>query len=395
CALEVTVRDTGTGIDVRHQAQMFTPFIQEDLSTTRRFGGTGLGLAISRQLAEIMGGIIDFNSVKGVGSCFSLRLALPTGQRVPPELHPAAKVPLSLLVTDDEPINRKVIGEMLKALGHRVTLAESGYAALDRLREERFDAVLMDLRMPDMDGVEIIRRLRNLESPNGTIPVLVVTADVTLEAIDRSHAVGANRVLGKPLLMTDLQQTLTELQHGTAALPQPVPAALPPLEPEPLLISPKALQALIAAMGHEALLGLVGKFQEQVDELASGLATAQREGLGQKLKDLAHGIQGNAAFLGMPGVKLLAHQIEQRGITREAAHTGLREDAELTTLIERFGPAVHHACTQARVTIGELPETPVSGLSLPKTSSGPILAPLPTCLAMGPLDFDGHGDGFP
>ncbi|MBF0127530.1 MAG: response regulator, partial [Magnetococcales bacterium] len=375
CALEVAVLDTGIGIDVSYHAQLFTPFIQEDFSTTRRFGGTGLGLAISRQLADIMGGTIEFNSVKGVGSRFSLRLALPIGQRVSTELHPGAKVTLSLLVVDDEPINRQIIGEMLKELGHLVTLAESGYAALDRLREGRFDAVLMDLRMPDMDGVETIRRLRNLESPNGTIPVLVLTADVTLEAIDRSHAAGANRVLGKPLLMTALQQALTELQHGTAAPPpQPVPAALPPLESEPLLISPEALQVLIAAMRREALLRLVGNFQEQADELASELATAQREGLVQELKDLAHRIKGIAAFLGMPGVKLLARQIEQRGMTGEAAHTGLREDAELTTLIENFGPAVRRACTQARVTIEELPE-PARESGPPRPSKATPLTP--------------------
>jgi len=219
--LAVSVRDTGVGIPVERLKDVFNSFEQADAGTTRRFGGTGLGLAISRRLAELMGGDLSVESVVGRGSTF--RLDLPVVVAIPAAAQPEreATEPLSLmgrsiLAADDHEVNRRILGLLLEPHGCRLTLVENGAEAVEAAELERFDAILMDMQMPVMDGLEASRRIR-LSGLNTDTPLIALTAnamDVHRAAWD---AAGVHAFLTKPIDPALLAQTLAE----ACAVPRP------------------------------------------------------------------------------------------------------------------------------------------------------------------------------
>jgi CheY-like chemotaxis protein len=212
--LAFSVSDTGIGIDEATRARLFQRFSQGDASTSRRYGGTGLGLEISRQLALLMGGDIEVHSEPGRGSRFTLRL--PLVEAAAPEPAPAGSTPgpaaaaprLRLLVAEDNEVNREVLAAMIGVLGHEVTFAADGQAALDAAREREFDLVLMDLHMPRMDGLDATRAIRALPGAAAAVPIVALTADAFEETRGRCAAAGMNGLLSKPVSMGELAQVL-------------------------------------------------------------------------------------------------------------------------------------------------------------------------------------------
>lgn len=189
--IEIVVRDTGIGIPAERIGAIFNPFEQADASTTRKFGGTGLGLAITMRLAELMGGNITVESTPGQGSRFAVTLSLERGQApaapadMPAQPADALAARLRALVVDDVATNRLVLQTLLTPLEVDVTCAGSGQEALDILESEYFDVILMDIQMPDMDGVQTTQQLRLREQQSGqdTTPVIAVTANVLPEQV--------------------------------------------------------------------------------------------------------------------------------------------------------------------------------------------------------------------
>lgn len=189
--IEIVVRDTGIGIPPERIEAIFNPFEQADASTTRKFGGTGLGLAITMRLAELMGGNIAVESTPGQGSRFTVTLSLERGQApaapadMPAQPADALAARLRALVVDDVATNRLVLQTLLTPLEVDVTCAGSGQEALDILESEHFDVILMDIQMPDMDGVQTTQQLRLREQRSGqdTTPVIAVTANVLPEQV--------------------------------------------------------------------------------------------------------------------------------------------------------------------------------------------------------------------
>lgn len=189
--IEIVVRDTGIGIPAERIGAIFNPFEQADASTTRKFGGTGLGLAITMRLAELMGGNITVESTPGQGSRFAVTLSLERGQApaapadMPAQPADALAARLRALVVDDVATNRLVLQTLLTPLEVDVTCAGSGQEALDILESEYFDVILMDIQMPDMDGVQTTQQLRLREQRSGqdTTPVIAVTANVLPEQV--------------------------------------------------------------------------------------------------------------------------------------------------------------------------------------------------------------------
>ncbi|MDY6923160.1 MAG: response regulator, partial [Pseudomonadota bacterium] len=212
--LLVAVSDTGCGIPADRLAQVFNSFEQADVGTTRRHGGTGLGLSISRKLAEIMGGSLSVASVEGQGSTFSL--SLPMTAIESPALRPERQVEVagslqgrSILAADDHEVNRRILALLLEPHGCRLTLVENGAEAVEAASLDRFDAVLMDMQMPVMDGLEATRRIR--QGPvNGDTPVIALTAN----ALDSHRAAwddaGVHAFLTKPIDPVLLARTLAE-----------------------------------------------------------------------------------------------------------------------------------------------------------------------------------------
>ncbi|MFN7781624.1 MAG: ATP-binding protein [Lysobacterales bacterium] len=199
----LSILDTGIGIDPQRLERIFEPFAQADASMTRRFGGTGLGTTIARQLVELMGGHIEVESAPGRGSCFRVLLPLRAGEApadVAQDSLPALPA-LDLLVVDDVAQNLELMQLVLGRMGHRVRTARNGEEALAALAGARFDAVLMDMHMPVLDGLAATVALRERERTQGVArtPVLALTASVLEEDRRAARAAGMDGFSVKPL----------------------------------------------------------------------------------------------------------------------------------------------------------------------------------------------------
>ncbi|MBL9074072.1 ATP-binding protein [Tabrizicola sp.] len=216
--LHFSVSDTGPGIASAALERIFDAFQQEDPQTARTHGGTGLGLTISRRLAELMGGTLSVASQRGQGATFTLRLPFARGAALPVDgSQPVPDLPpLSVLVVEDHPVNQEVASGFLAGLGHRATIAATGEAALDLLGSQTFDAVLMDVSLPGISGIETTRRLRGLPGL-AHLPVIGVSAHAQPRDRDACLAAGMDAVVAKPLTPEALAETLARLSGAGIA----------------------------------------------------------------------------------------------------------------------------------------------------------------------------------
>lgn len=213
CRLHFSVRDTGIGIPQDRMDKLFQSFSQVDMSTTRKYGGTGLGLAISKRLTEIMDGEIWAESEVGKGSTFHFTLpvdvsldSLPRPKVATPQPKVNAHTNIRILMAEDNAVNQKVILQMLKKLGYRADVAADGIEALKALEIRPYDLVLMDIQMPEMDGIEATKDIRQ-RWPNG--PMIVALTAYALEG-DRERCLeaGMDGYIAKPVKMDDLRAAL-------------------------------------------------------------------------------------------------------------------------------------------------------------------------------------------
>ncbi len=209
--VEFLVRDTGAGIPAQKLAAIFEPFTQADSASSRRKGGTGLGLTISRRLAEMMGGHIEVQSEAGQGSAFFLFIPLEDasapGLSVPSEQPAlldagfALRHPLRVMVVEDDRVNLKLILTMVCKLGYEPLMALNGLEAVEVFQRERPDCILMDVQMPEMDGIEATRKIRELEQELGLSQAYIsaLTANIVPEDQRRCFEAGINFYLNKPV----------------------------------------------------------------------------------------------------------------------------------------------------------------------------------------------------
>ena len=263
--LRFDVSDTGIGIDPSVQETLFSSFTQADNTISRRYGGTGLGLAITRHLCDLMQGDVSVESWPGQGSTFTVRLPMRAA-RPGEAAQQAAEAPsvgqapsAHILVAEDNEVNQLVIGAMLSTLGHSFEVAGDGAAAIKALRAGRFDLILMDVHMPEMDGVTAAQWIRASDMAQRDIPIVALTADALEGHRERYLAAGMTDYVTKPVEMTALALAIGRALGGgcpsTAASGRPSAAEPQGGDEEPLTAAAQTdLQAVlneIAAAGRD------------------------------------------------------------------------------------------------------------------------------------------------
>lgn len=227
--LRFAIHDTGIGIGGDEISKLFQPFSQADSSTTRKYGGSGLGLSISRQLAELLGGKIGVESTPNVGTTFEFSIPVHRGD--PAAIADVMSVdherfqvadglygPLRILVAEDNRINQRVINCMLEPLGCQIDLVENGAEAVAAVTGIPYDLVLMDIQMPEMDGLAATRRIRSMEGSAAAMPIIALTANAMRGDREQYLAAGMTDYLPKPVNQRDLIKTIS--QYVGISLPE-------------------------------------------------------------------------------------------------------------------------------------------------------------------------------
>jgi signal transduction histidine kinase/CheY-like chemotaxis protein len=229
-ALTLAVTDTGIGMEPDQIPRLFEKFTQADASTTRRYGGTGLGLSICRELIELMGGHVVVTSEPGSGSCFTVAVPLERGQAKvrsvkaePVASEVRAGELIRILAAEDNPTNQRVLKALLEPLGVDLVMVADGRAAVEAFERAEFDVILMDVQMPDMNGVEATAAIRRAEAAGGMIrtPILALSANVMTYQIEEYHLAGMDGAIAKPIevnkLYEGIEAALDRREQGRAA----------------------------------------------------------------------------------------------------------------------------------------------------------------------------------
>ncbi|MDY0965055.1 hybrid sensor histidine kinase/response regulator [Massilia sp. CFBP9026] len=368
--IRFTVRDTGIGIPADALPRLFQKFEQADTTTTRRYGGTGLGLAICRQLVELMGGTIGVNSQEGKGSVFSVLLPLPDGVE-PARVELAPRAPhshrLRILCAEDFPTNQIIARLMVEEMGHEIDIVDNGLEAVTACARRRYDLVLMDGRMPEMDGASATRLIRAggpQDAPviDPHLMIVALTANATDEDRTRYLACGMDAFLTKPIDEAALHAQLAraierQLQRGVALDPMPAQgtqdsraqamAALDAMfevtfdEPAAVRKAEAAAPAEPAAAAHghgEALAvrlraAFCADLPRRRRELSAAVASDDLDAAGRIL----HGLRGSAGHLAEPGLEMLCGELEAAADAGD--HARLRAGLpQLHALLDVFAP---------------------------------------------------------
>ncbi|MBW0143872.1 PAS domain S-box protein [Sphingomicrobium clamense] len=331
--VHIAVADSGIGIAQNKQDRLFEPFTQADASTSRRFGGTGLGLAICRRLVEAMGGQISVASAPGEGATFSVKLTLPTGsiENVDDPVEAYAALPdaprreypsLSILVAEDNPVNQMLISAMLRADGHRVAVVENGRLAVERAAREQYDAIVMDMQMPEMDGLAATRAIRGSDGPCAAIPIIALTADSSPDRRRFYDGAGLSAFLTKPIdqeILLDQIRAIAGLgsvdgRTKTGKAPPSDNAKNDDAERLPALFDNERLGELREAVGQKRLSEMFALLDAELatrpDEIAALVKAGDRDGALR----LAHSLKGAAGSAGALAVAALAEQFEAKDV---------------------------------------------------------------------------------
>jgi CheY-like chemotaxis protein/HPt (histidine-containing phosphotransfer) domain-containing protein len=349
--VRLAVTDTGIGIPPEIQPLLFTPFSQADASMSRKYGGTGLGLAIARQIVQAMGGEISVDSKPGEGSTFWFDVKLesvkppeslpvstqPQPESVTPSLtlptapQPAPLPKIQILIAEDNDINQIVTQEMLLNIGYPCSCVANGKLAVEAARSGRYQLILMDCQMPELDGYEATRQIRLEESLSSSshpvrIPIIAITAHAGCQDRDLCIQAGMDDYLSKPVAKENLRQVLLKW------LPSPELSARPALLTPPPVPLPKPEQNVSAVFNHTDMLErcmhdeslvrlLLRKFLSQLDLDLKEIETAIHAGDSERIFSVAHRIRGSSSHVSATRIQHLATELCQ--LVRCGKHTEL------------------------------------------------------------------------
>ncbi|UFI02731.1 ATP-binding protein [Roseibium aggregatum] len=327
--LKISVKDSGIGIAEEAQKQLFTAFHQVDSSISRRFGGTGLGLAICKQIVEAMGGSIGVFSIPGEGATFSFTLPVQLAHAPAANLTgldsgstPTALIPrLRILLVEDNVINQRVATKLLERLGQEVIVASDGREAIKHVQDATFDLVLMDVQMPDLDGIAATRLIRNIGAPFDKLPIVAMTANASDRHRQDCLDAGMNAFESKPVTFQRLATILREYGPSDNSAEGITDLPTSPGSPEPTeqrhaaqsdAATPNANVVRLAGeekgdarraelreeLGEEVFHSLVNAFFENADTLVVQVTEAASSGDGESYDRLLHTLKGAADNLG-------------------------------------------------------------------------------------------------
>ncbi|MDA7420772.1 ATP-binding protein [Tritonibacter multivorans] len=302
--VEFSIADTGKGIAAEDLTRIFDEFAMVDPSYRREAEGTGLGLAITRRLVANMGGEIRCDSELGEGSIFSFSIPLPAcaiSQVTQPQVEVSSTRPQHVLVIEDNEINRFLLEEMLAGLGHEVSSASGGAEGLQMIEDGLYDLIISDISMPEVDGMDVIRRARAEHLADET-DIVALTAHAAAEDHARILAAGFAEVLTKPVGRDDLASLIARW-CGAAA---DAPVTTPPDQAN--LGGTSDIDQFVTAVGVAKARDYLGEFQLEVVQLTHALEDAPN--LTEDLRQEAHRLAGSAAVLGLAQLRQCLLDIE-------------------------------------------------------------------------------------
>jgi len=315
--LRIDVQDTGRGISRRDQRRLFEDFTQLSQPGVSELAGAGLGLAICRELSRLMKGAVGVSSAPESGSTFWFRFPLqldespaaaaPDRETFPPLLTAAGQPP-RVLAAEDVPTNQMILQMMLKRFGCRIDLVANGLEAVNSVTRGSYDLVLMDVAMPEMDGIEATRRIRAMPDARAATPVIGVTAFALPEEQRRFYEAGMDLVLNKPLQRAALYDALLSTLHSSAA-----PAAAQPADaPRDDGLDSAALGELTEGLSPPQLAQLLERVVVDIGMHATAALAGAQAGDADALARSCHALKGLGGSFGGRELSRLARRIEQR-----------------------------------------------------------------------------------
>lgn len=292
--ISIAIQDTGPGIKQEHLSKIFEDFVAFGVAQGRQARSDGLGLSISRKIARLMDGDLTVQSQLGQGSTFTLSLplerALTPGSSPRIAAKPTGNPKRSILIAEDNAINRVVLRDMLNGFGHNVTEAENGYEAVRLAQQYSFDLIIMDISMPVLDGIAAVKKIRAGDGPNQHTHILGLTAHGEQEYKDRAISAGMDLLTSKPLRMADLHNAI----NGVIATRDPA-------KPDSCTVAEDVVLELLLALGPERMRSMVRSYFEEFDIIHTDIKndTAFFREDPDRYGDQVHRLRGGAAMLGL------------------------------------------------------------------------------------------------
>lgn len=337
------VTDTGIGISDDDGSRLFDEFLQADTSTTRKYGGTGLGLAISRSLVQLMRGEIGCRKNEREGSVFWFQVSLAPVQIKPEQkrLEAESLNASNILVAEDSPGNQVVVKALLERQGCCVTIANNGKEAVDIARDSTFDLILMDVMMPEMDGIEATREIRCNEAEQSHTPIIALTANVFSEDRERCLQAGMDDFVAKPIDADKLRQQMAKWISRTPVHFEKGEAMSVDVELMSTEILEKLGQETSPQMLPEIVSIFIGEMQQRIDDFPADVTALDVD----ELIARAHAIKSSAGTFGAQRLMTVASQVEKHARDGELDRARSAVDRMLETGREtlrvykqQFGP---------------------------------------------------------
>lgn len=346
--VEIAVRDTGPGISESDREKLFQSFSQLNNRSTNTVGGSGLGLAISKRLVDLMSGSIGVDTVLGQGSRFWFRLSLEANtegaasqrgifERIP---DPASVTPRRILVVDDNETVRSIVSGQIASRGHHVETSDGAVKALAMLKSSDYDAIVLDISMPVMDGFEALGIIRGLPAPAGRTPVIALTAHAFIEDRERCIAAGFDQFLTKPVRVEELARAIAAVTSPDMVEQRQKKPPVTTVE-EPLFEVASLAEQFTAAVPGD-LHRIVSRFGSELDQQLAVLAGEGSEISSPHLRRIVHVLAGSASMIGAVRLASLAGRLDALAQRHEDAEL-LAAVPALTALIRDTRDAVAEA----------------------------------------------------